>query len=298
MKKIYASLLPLLFLCNWSFVQAFDSCESRLAEIKAVYSLEKQEAQSKYDQVYAKTNAWFKEAKRTAPSVKAMYRMRTKHEEALSALNSGFAKEQTRIETRHQIALADWKASCSERAASPKPVETKEPPFRAENKVIEKKEIKVQPQVVETPPRKPKKKKKRKAKAEAAYQAQVTSLLNEAQKYLRTPYRYGGNTPKQGFDCSGYMKYVYQKEGITLPRVSKEQAKEGQKVKRNDAQAGDLVYFGPRKGKITHIGMVISDPGEKLKMIHASSSRGVEITEIDGIKYWEKRLQGFRRVLK
>ncbi len=144
--------------------------------------------------------------------------------------------------------------------------------------------------------RRPKKKKKKEAKL--AHEATINSLLAEAQKHLRTPYRYGGNSPSQGFDCSGYVKYIYQKYGVDLPRVSKEQARKGQKIKRKDASPGDLIYFGPRKSKITHVGIVTSEKGESLSMIHASSSNGVEIAYIDGVKYWEKRVQGFRRLLE
>jgi len=140
--------------------------------------------------------------------------------------------------------------------------------------------------------------KRRKKRAEEAYEAKVNSLIGEAKKHLKTRYVYGGNSPKQGFDCSGYVKYVYKKHGVNLPRVSREQAKQGTKIKRKDAAPGDLVYFGPRKGKITHIGIVTSDPGKPITMIHASSSKGVEHAYVDGVKYWEKRVQGFRRVMK
>jgi N-acetylmuramoyl-L-alanine amidase len=306
MKQIYTSLLAMLLLCAWTPSQADEDCENRYRQLQSQYQAEKQAAQLKYEQVFAKTNHWFKEAKRNAPSVKAMYRMRTKHDEAIAALDKGYGEKLKWIQQNHQGKLARLNSECNSSKQQREKVKVDETiaPAR-ERKVIQQKQpdqVKAIPAVDEPDldrgkPKKKSKRKVRKAK-EAEYEATVNSLINEAEKYLNTRYTYGGNSPQQGFDCSGYVKYIYSKYGVNLPRVSREQAKQGTKVKPNEAAPGDLIYFGPRKGKITHIGIVVSQPGKSLKMIHASSSNGVEIAYIDGVKYWEKRVQGFRRVLK
>jgi cell wall-associated NlpC family hydrolase len=318
MKQIYTSVLFMALLCAWTTSQAFDNCEERYRQLQAQYFADKQAVLLKLEQVNTKTNAWFIEAKRNAPSVRAMYRMRTKHDEALEAMNKGYQNEIARIEQRYQAELKLWEQECN----VPKPptekiivdvtiepaergdTQKKSPsPRKPSSKKKEKKHKKVMKEApskapVEAPKETRKEVKRRKKRAEAAHEAKINSLLGEAEKHLKTRYVYGGNTPRQGFDCSGFVKYVYKKHGVNLPRVSRDQAKQGKKVKRKDAAPGDLVYFGARKGKITHIGIVISEPGESLKMIHASSSKGVEIAEIEGVKYWEKRLQGFRRVIE
>ncbi len=94
-------------------------------------------------------------------------------------------------------------------------------------------------------------------------------ILKEAENWIGTPYRYGGNS-QSGADCSGFVQSVYLTVGIALPRTSKEQYDYSEAISIGDAQIGDLIFF-KRKGKISHVG-IISGNGE---MIHASSSRGV-----------------------
>lgn len=123
------------------------------------------------------------------------------------------------------------------------------------------------------------------------------SLLAEAERLLQTPYLYGGNDPQKGFDCSGLMVYVFGKAGISLPRTSSTQAEYGTEVSRSDLQPGDIVYFSHGGDRINHVGMVVSEAGEEITMIHASSSKGVIRTNIDRSSYWKPRLRGIRRVL-
>jgi len=125
---------------------------------------------------------------------------------------------------------------------------------------------------------------------------EVTKLLSLAERHIGVPYKWGGSTTK-GFDCSGYVQYVYKDAGLRLKRVSKDQANEGKKVSVRKAQKGDLVFFGEKKRKITHVGLVVSGKKEPLKMIHASSSKGVIITDVSTSSYWLPKLQKVRRVL-
>ncbi len=123
----------------------------------------------------------------------------------------------------------------------------------------------------------------------------ANEIIIEAKRHLGTKYRYGGESPK-GFDCSGYTQYVFKKTGIDISRTSKTQAREGQRIKINEAQKGDLLFFAKNGKTISHVGIVISDKNESLKMIHSSSS-GVNITSIKSSRYWKNKLRFARRIL-
>ncbi|HJV44948.1 MAG TPA: NlpC/P60 family protein [Bacillota bacterium] len=90
------------------------------------------------------------------------------------------------------------------------------------------------------------------------------------------PYRSGGTTP-DGFDCSGFTRYVMDQVGVTLPRSSSDQYQAGTSVGRDELQVGDLLFFdSAHSGKITHVGMYIGNN----KMIH-SATRDVEVSDLD-----------------
>jgi cell wall-associated NlpC family hydrolase len=105
------------------------------------------------------------------------------------------------------------------------------------------------------------------------------SLVNFAKKFLGTPYWWGGTTPK-GFDCSGFAQYVYKNFGFDLPRVSGAQAQLGLSVKLEEAQTGDLVYYGYPSGNswvFTHTAIVYANDAKGIRVIH-SYYAGVGIT--------------------
>lgn len=79
-----------------------------------------------------------------------------------------------------------------------------------------------------------------------------------AKQYLGIPYKWGGNTPQEGMDCSGYMKYVYGQLGVDLPRVTYDQIKVGQGVNKENLMPGDLVFFGSQSDP-HHVGMYIGN---------------------------------------
>jgi cell wall-associated NlpC family hydrolase len=82
--------------------------------------------------------------------------------------------------------------------------------------------------------------------------ASRANIMGVAARYVGTPYRYGGTTPS-GFDCSGYVQYVFKQVGVSLPRTSSAQGSAGTRVSRSEAQPGDLVY------KPGHIGIYAGD---------------------------------------
>lgn len=122
---------------------------------------------------------------------------------------------------------------------------------------------------------------------------QINRLIARAKQMIGTPYRYGGTSPQTGFDCSGFMQYVFN-DMVKLPRVSADMATVGKKVSRNDLKAGDMVFFAHSGSRISHVGMYLGDG----KFIHSpSTGKTVEITSMD-VKYWATRYITARRVVE
>jgi cell wall-associated NlpC family hydrolase len=118
-------------------------------------------------------------------------------------------------------------------------------------------------------------------------------VIQTARTLLGAPYRFGGTTP-EGFDCSGYVAYVFKKSvGKSLPRRTTEQVRFGKKVAPAKVEPGDLLYFWIKEQGILHVGIYVG----KDQFIHAPSSDGkVNIQRLHD-PYWKARYQGARRVL-
>lgn len=117
-------------------------------------------------------------------------------------------------------------------------------------------------------------------------------LLDYAQQCIGVPYLFGGDS-LDGFDCSGFTGYVYQNVAFKLGRSSRDQYQSCRKISKEEVQPGDLIFFNSGGEEVTHVGIIISNQGEPLKMIHSSTSKGVIITEIETSEYWMKKLTGF-----
>lgn len=131
--------------------------------------------------------------------------------------------------------------------------------------------------------------------------AKADSLVTFAKGLLGVPYRYGGTDP-QGFDCSGYVNYVFKKNGMDLPRSSPELAKVGKEIPLSQCRKGDIILFAgssPSKNPIGHAGIIISELGEPIKFIHSATSnrQGIVITALDQYEYYLKRFVKVVRVL-
>jgi len=120
-------------------------------------------------------------------------------------------------------------------------------------------------------------------------------ITTYAQKFRGTRYRYGGESPG-GFDCSGLMQYVMDKHDVRLPRVSRDQAREGEKVRQSKAQPGDLVFY-KRGGNVSHVSMVLHSSKSKLLVIHSTESRGVIVEDIMKSDYWRPKVLHIRDVI-
>jgi cell wall-associated NlpC family hydrolase len=106
-----------------------------------------------------------------------------------------------------------------------------------------------------------------------------------------SPYRNGGSDPT-GFDCSGFVWYVFGMHGIKVPRTVSEQFREGVEIAPDALQAGDLVFFSTEAPGASHVGMVIGAD----EFVHAPSSRGDVRVERFSSQYWATRYVGARRV--
>ena len=120
----------------------------------------------------------------------------------------------------------------------------------------------------------------------------VSSLLTTALALRGTPYRLGGNEPATGFDCSGFVRYVFAQFGYQLPREVQAQYKAGRPIARDEIRAGDLVFFETVSKGASHVGIALGHD----EFVHAPSSRGVVRTERYTVEYWAKRWIGARRV--
>ena len=124
-------------------------------------------------------------------------------------------------------------------------------------------------------------------------------ILKFANKLKGSPYKYAGTTPK-GFDCSGFVQYVYKNFNYSLPRTSDAQSNVGKNVKKNQLKPGDLVFFKGRNSnssQVGHVGIVVeSYKSGRFKFIHASTNRGVTESFSDET-YWNIRYLKGRRIL-
>lgn len=157
------------------------------------------------------------------------------------------------------IALALLLSACSSRAPSPQPIYS--PPVSA-----------------------------------SSYQGGAEDVLFRALGLVGTPYRYGGNTPEGGFDCSGLIGYVYRDAaGISLPRSTRElSAMRTPDVRRDALQSGDLVFFATNGGRtVSHAGIYVGDG----RFVHAPSSGGtVRLDSLDNV-YWQRVYLDAKRVI-
>ncbi len=118
-------------------------------------------------------------------------------------------------------------------------------------------------------------------------------MLGQAMGLLGVPYRRGGTSEETGFDCSGFVRHLYEKSfGRLLPRRADEQAKATESIDRSELKPGDLVFFNTMKRAFSHVGIYMGDG----KFIHAP--RAGKAIRVDDMRsaYWQKRFNGARRV--
>ena len=121
-------------------------------------------------------------------------------------------------------------------------------------------------------------------------------LIGIASEHLGTRYRSGG-TKSGGFDCSGLMCYTFSQLDFKLPRTSNEQSRTGKKIKKIQAQKGDLIFFSTNgRGTVNHVGMITEVVDDEIFFIHSSVSRGVIVSSLNE-SYYSRRFVKINRVL-
>jgi len=121
----------------------------------------------------------------------------------------------------------------------------------------------------------------------------ASDMLTQAMGLLGVPYKKGGTSVETGFDCSGFVRHLYEKSfGRLLPRRADEQAKATETIDRSELKPGDLVFFNTMKRAFSHVGVYVGDG----KFIHAP--RAGKSIRVDDMReaYWQKRFNGARRV--
>lgn len=122
------------------------------------------------------------------------------------------------------------------------------------------------------------------------------NIIDYAKTFQGTRYKFGG-TNEAGMDCSGLVYTSFKKENITLPRISRDMAKEGVLISFKDIEEGDLVFFKTsRKNTITHVGLVVEARRGKVMFIHSTTHAGVIISSLEE-DYWKKAFVEVRRII-
>ena len=121
----------------------------------------------------------------------------------------------------------------------------------------------------------------------------ASDLVVTAMGFLGVPYRRGGNSVETGFDCSGFVRAMYEQTvGLVLPRRAAEQAQATQMIAREDLKPGDLVFFNTMRRAFSHVGIYVGDG----KFIHSPRSGAQVRVEDMRTAYWHTRFNGARRV--
>ena len=124
--------------------------------------------------------------------------------------------------------------------------------------------------------------------------AGLEEISIEAMALVGTPYRYGGNTPDSGFDCSGLVRYVVQRAAsVNLPRTAAEMGRRGTLLDRRDVASGDLVFFNTTGQPNSHVGIYVGQN----RFVHAPATGGTVRLEDMTKSYWASRYMGARRVV-
>lgn len=133
------------------------------------------------------------------------------------------------------------------------------------------------------------------AESALGWKAKTQEVIMNALSLTGIKYKFGGNSPETGFDCSGFVRYVFHNAAnLTLPPTARAISQLGNTVKKEDLQPGDLVFFNTLKSAFSHVGIYIGDN----KFIHAPSAGKVVRVENMQTGYWSSRFNGAQRLEK
>lgn len=126
----------------------------------------------------------------------------------------------------------------------------------------------------------------------------VFNVISTAKSFTGTPYKFGGTT-RAGMDCSALIYHAYYSVGVTMPRISADQARMGKKVSPAALRPGDVLFFATsrKRNRVTHAGIVTEIQRGDIRFIHASTSLGVTEDFLSN-RYWNKAFLFGRRILQ
>lgn len=127
--------------------------------------------------------------------------------------------------------------------------------------------------------------------------SKAENIISYANQFKGVRYKWGGTT-KKGMDCSGLIFESFKAYDVFLPRISRDMAKQGNKVSLKNVVKGDLLFFktGNKRNSINHVGLIVSIKNNNIQFIHATSSKGV-ITSWLNENYWHKAFFEARKIL-
>lgn len=121
----------------------------------------------------------------------------------------------------------------------------------------------------------------------------MNDLAIYAVSLAETPYRYGGDSPENGFDCSGFVRHVFLKSvGLQLPRTSIEISRAGEALQEGQLRPGDLVFFNTQRQPFSHVGIYVGED----RFVHAPKSGKAIVIVNMRENYWRNRYDGARRI--
>jgi cell wall-associated NlpC family hydrolase len=129
----------------------------------------------------------------------------------------------------------------------------------------------------------------------ARYAANAQELAVRALSFVGVNYRRGGDSPEEGFDCSGLVRHVFREAlGVSLPRSAGEMSTVGESVSLHELRPGDLVFYNTLRRAFSHVGIYLGDN----RFVHAPASGGAVRVEDMRQAYWARRFNGARRVMQ
>ncbi len=132
----------------------------------------------------------------------------------------------------------------------------------------------------------------------ANYSNLRNDIVNYAKEWVGLRYISASKTPDNGgFDCSGFTNFLFNQFNLSISNCSRSQANEGEHITLEMARPGDLVFFGSKRGGISHVSLVVSNDENGLVVCHSTSSRGVIVENITESSYWSRKLLFARNII-
>ena len=122
-------------------------------------------------------------------------------------------------------------------------------------------------------------------------------VVDDAEQFVGSPYKYAGRDPKTGFDCSGFTSFVLARHNVKVSTASAAQSKEGREVPLDKVLPGDLVFFSQNGSTVSHVGLVVSRGKDGIVCVHSTTSRGVIVENVSQSSYWKTKILYARDVI-